>query len=123
MNKIVRLFLDTDMRNQHEGLIYVAAQSKINLKALDEGEHVLFLNKALNKMKLYSHTGVLTYQRQDKGKFDLNAIQAIPQSFDRNGRLDLDKALRTTIEKKIKKVDPVYANFKYKKTVASERRV
>lgn len=106
MNKIIRVFLDTDMRCQHPGLVLIAAKEGIKLDALEQNEHALFLNKFKNKVKIYSHNKVLSYMRHDKGKLDLMALQEIPKTFATKGHLDFDaaikKSLLTRIERKNK---------------------
>lgn len=103
MNKILRVFLDTDMRKQHDGLFQVAADHKVNVKNLDPGEHVIFINSALNKIKIYSARGLLSYYRKDKGKIDLNLIEHIPESFNSFGVVEWKKAERTALEAKLGK--------------------
>lgn len=105
MNKILRVFLDTDMRNQHAGLHKVAKSKKVDLTNLDNGEHVVFVNGACDKVKVFSSRGVLSYVRKDtKGKLDLNMIEMIPHSFNQLGGIDWEKASRLSLEKKLESI-------------------
>lgn len=100
MNKLIRLFLETDMRLQHTGLRDLAAREGVHINALTKGEHVIFLNKAKTRVKLYSYNGVLSYLWNAKTPLDLAAIQEIPNTFAR-GRFDMDAAMKTRLEKKV----------------------
>lgn len=125
-NKIVRLFLNTDMRCQHVGLSEVARKKKVNLTELENGEHVIFINVAQNRVKLYSKGNIISYLWRQKGRIDLDAIQMIPQAFDRNGKVDIDSALRTSIEKRLFKknrntaVAEILASVKRRKEASNE---
>ena len=100
MNKIVRVFLDTDMRCQHFGLREIAQRSKVNLKTLDQGEHVIFVNKSRNRVKLYSANGVLTYVWKEKGRLDMSTLAAIPYTF-QNGNLNMKRAEELTLTRRL----------------------
>lgn len=102
MNKILRVFLDTDMRNQHDGLEKIATKNKVSLIDLDQGSHVIFVNTRCNKIKIYSSNGVLSYMKKDTGgKLDLNMIEMIPHSFNQTGAIDWNKAAKLSLEKKL----------------------
>lgn len=102
MNKILRVFLDVDMRNQHDGLSTLATKNKVNLSNLDPGCHVIFINSKQNKIKVFSCRGTLTYIRKDKGRIDLNFISMIPQAFNDFGELEWAKAEKLSLEKRLK---------------------
>lgn len=93
MNKVIRLFLDVDMRLQHAGLVQYASENKVDLKSLSKGEHVVFINHALNRVKVFSPNGVLTYLYRDKGRIDLNAFSEIATAFSSDGSIDFNKRL------------------------------
>jgi len=103
MNKVIRVFLETDMRSQHMGLIEIAKTKKVNLSKLEPGEHVIFINQAGNKMKLFSASGVLSYIRKDRGKIDLNMIEFIPSCWNARTGIDWDEASRKSLERKLGK--------------------
>jgi hypothetical protein len=98
-NQVVHLFKDVDMRNQHNGLQRIAQKQKVRLDALGAGEHVVFLNSRLNKVKLYSHQGVLSYYRSPSGKLNLHIVEQIPACFSAKGGMDWDKADRLALER------------------------
>jgi hypothetical protein len=110
MNKIVRVFLDTNLSLQHNGLFMLAAKNKVNLTKLDLGEHVVFVNKALNKVKVYSCGGIVSYMRRDDGqRIDLGLISHIPTCFDKQLRLDWEKAAALSLDQKLKnKKSPIF---------------
>jgi len=80
MNTVIRCFLDVDMRCQHFGLSKHAKKYKVDVSKLKAGEHVMFINKAINRVKIYSAGGVLSYLAT-KGILDLAAVGQIPTCF------------------------------------------
>ena len=95
--------MGVDMRNQHNGLNRVAAGHKVNLANLAPAEHVIFINRQQDKVKVYSTDGSLLYKRKEKGKIDSGFIEQIPKAFDAKGRLDWDKAEKLALDKKLNK--------------------
>lgn len=102
MNKILRVFLETDMRSQHDGLIKVAKAQKVDLTSVNMGEHVLFINRKMDRIKLYSSSGVLSYFRSTKGRLSLHVIEQIPRCFDAKGKINWDQAERLALDKQLK---------------------
>ena len=103
MNKIVRVFLDTNMSLQHQGLFLLAKSKNVNLNYLGKNEHVVFINKGLNKVKVYSNSRLVSYLRLDDGrKLDLNIISMIPSCFGSDLRIDWDKAEAMSLDRKLK---------------------
>lgn len=103
MNKIVRVFLDTNMSLQHQGLVAIAMSNGVAVPGLKNGEHIVFVNKKLNKVKVYSSNGLVSYLRLDDGrKLDLNIISMIPSCFDANLRIDWNKAEALSLDRKLK---------------------
>lgn len=96
-NTIVRIFQKTDMRNQHDGLVRLALKFKVRLDSLGAGEHVIFLNNRLDKVKMFSANGVLSYYRAP-GSLTMDMIEYIPQCFGANG-MNWQKAERLALEK------------------------
>lgn len=99
--RVVRCFLNADMRNGHEGLRLVAAKEKIDVDKLAPGEFVVFVNAAKDRLKIYTHSRVLAYQHQKGVRINLKTIAEIPRAFAATGRIDYDKALKTTLEKEL----------------------
>lgn len=97
-NNIIRVFQNTDMRKQHDGLTELAKSKKVNLKNLGAGEHVVFLNNKLNRIKLFSANGVLSYYRAPSGRVNLKMIEMIPACFNAGG-MDWNQAERLAIDK------------------------
>ena len=100
-NRVVRIFLDVDFRNQHTGLSLVASKHKVDVDALKDGEHLIFVNSKRNKIKMYSSRGVLSYLRLKKGVIDLNTLVEIPKCFSHNLSVSYDKALTKVIKNKL----------------------
>lgn len=103
MNNILRVFTDTDMRCQHPGLKKVAAKQRVLLDNLTAGEHVIFINTACDRMKMYSSGGVLSYIKTE-GRIDMRYISAFPKAFNASGKFEYDLAVKEVLEKKLGKV-------------------
>lgn len=100
MDKIIRVFLDTNMACQHNGLRALAEKNHVKLGALENREHVIFVNKARNRVKLYSANGVISYLWKEKGRLDMNALVKIPETF-HGGGFNMDKAIKATLVKRL----------------------
>lgn len=103
MNKIVRVFLDTNMACQHPGLRALALKHKIRLEALKDKEHVIFVNKARNRVKLYSSNGVISYLWKEKGRLDMMALAMIPETFTNEVGVGftMDRAIEASLIKRL----------------------
>lgn len=97
--RVIQCFLNTDLRNGHDGLSVIAKGSGINVTALQPGQYVVFINTAKNKLKIYTANNVVAFFRATSGQpIDLNTIRLIPLAFRSNGHLDYDRALKQVIE-------------------------
>ncbi len=105
MNKVVHIFQNVDMRNQHDGLAKLAQKKGVKLAELDKGKHVIFINANVNKIKMYSTDGgpdgVLSYKRSSGGPLNLGMIENIPHCFGADGKIDWVKAEKITLEAQI----------------------
>lgn len=100
--KLVRVFFDTDMRNQHDGLLKIAKKEGVDAASIAPGEHILFINTKMNRMKMLSSGGVLSYWRGRQGeRVNLEAIQYIPDAFSA-GKINYTKALKNLMLGKLK---------------------
>lgn len=101
--KCVNVFLDVDMRSGHQGLTIYAKKKGVDLRAMNNGHAVVFINRARNKMKCYSYNGVLSYYRSDdvKRPIDLTTIEMFPRAFSPDGSMDYNKALKASLEKQL----------------------
>lgn len=102
MSRLLRVFLNADMRNQHDGLRALAKTEKINIDKLEVGEMVLFINSDKNRVKLYGSNNVLAYLKLDKGKIDMRTISLIPRAFSGSGKIDYDAALKEVLTRELK---------------------
>ena len=100
-NKIVRLFLETNMACSHNGLRILASKNKVDLQRLGSNEHVLFINKAQNRVKLYSSNGVISYLWREKGRLDMAALSEIPNTFTSQEGFNIKAALKRTLVKRL----------------------
>lgn len=101
--RIVRVFLNADLRCGHDGLAALAKKESIDVKKLPPGEYVIFLNAAKDRVKVYAASNVVAYHRSESGRLEMAAIARIPQAFTASGHLDYSKALRATLEQALAK--------------------
>jgi len=104
MQKLVRCFMDVDLRCQHDGLTKLAAKHKVFIRTMKPGQHYVFINKAMNKIKMLSFGNVLSYYKQDKGKISLETLRHIPDAFT-GGQIDVaySDALEKLVKQKLNK--------------------
>lgn len=102
MNKLVRCFLNADFRCQHKGLNILAKKEGCDSRKLKHGEHIMFVNTQRNKIKMISSNNIMTYMSLDRGKVDLECIQAIAQNFSRDLTMSYKKALTVKIKKRLR---------------------
>lgn len=98
-NRVVRVFLDANMSCAHKGLGLMAARHKVKLDEMGANEHAVFINSNLNKIKIWSAGGLISYARKDNGKIDMRYISEIPKAFDEDGNFDFDKAVKASLMK------------------------
>lgn len=104
MQNLIQCFLDADMRCQHDGLAKIAKRKDLDVYSLKKGEHVVFINSALDRIKMFSSGAVLSYLRLKKGKVNLETLRLIPEAFnDGNLEVAYSRALKQVLETKLKK--------------------
>ena len=103
--KILRCLMGADLRCGHEGLKLQIARQKLDLSTLEEGDLVVFINNARDKIKVFaSGPNLFAYYRAPKGsKIDLKAIQYIPRAFQYRGLIDYEQSLKEMLEREVKK--------------------
>ena len=101
MARVIRIFLNTDMRLQHRGLIQTAGSKKVDIRNLGHGDHVVFVNKKMTRMKIFSENNLISYIFKQKG-IALETIQEIANVFD-GSSIDYTKALTAALRKKFDK--------------------
>lgn len=112
--KILQIFLNADMRNGHDGLEKLAKDNGINVKELQPGQYVIFVNAHRDRIKLFAAHNVIAYHKLETGRiYDPRVFALIPRAFNGTGRLDMDSALKSVIEEALKK------KVKVKKDAAS----
>lgn len=102
--RTVNVFLGIDMRMGHPGLIDLAKKNGVDLLNMEPQTACVFISRNKLRMKTFCYNGVLCYMRamDIKRPFDLDSINEFPRAFDKNGQMNYAKALRATLEKKLK---------------------
>lgn len=104
MTKLVNAFLDVDMRCQHDGLAKIAKKHRVDVWSLSPGEHVVFINRAMDRIKMFSPNGVLSYLRlKSDQRIDLDTLKYIPEAYDgsKDLRVTYSQALRKSLSKRV----------------------
>lgn len=97
--KIKAVFPETPMYYSHLGLAKIAMKRKIDVKKLEPGEFVVFVNRPLNACKIFTHGNVIAYLRTvDNRRLEMRTIQLLPSYF-RGGQFHYDKALEQVLKK------------------------
>lgn len=102
MAKLLQVFLNSDMRCCHDGLAKLAKENKVDVKKLEPGEFVIFINSSMDRVKLYTANEVVAYLRLQKGKVDLRTISLIPRAFMASGKFQYDESLKEIILERLK---------------------
>ena len=100
-SQIVRVFLEVDMRNSHKGLGEIARRHHISVSSLRDGDLVVFINKSRTIMKLYGSRNTLVFTKSEEQPIDLAAIQHIPKIFNQRKTVNIGKALKMRLVKKL----------------------
>lgn len=101
MSRLLRVFLNADMRNGHDGLKQLAKTEKLDLAKLEPGEYVLFLNSARDRLKLFATDNIFAYLKLDRGRIDLRTLSKIPRAFSGSGKIDYDATLKEVLKKEL----------------------
>ncbi len=98
MNKIVTVFPETHLGLGHLGLGLLAKKRRLDVKALEPGQFVLFLNRAQTAFKLFCASNTVVYYKHARGRLSMEAIQHFPSVFEA-GEFSYDKALEKVLAK------------------------
>jgi len=101
MAKVIRVFLDADLRGQHNSLAKAAKKTKLNVENLVSGQYVVFVNRARDRIKIFAANNIIAYYKSPSGRIDMHTIALIPQAFEGPSGLNYDKALRKSLEKRL----------------------
>jgi hypothetical protein len=101
MSKLLELFLNVDLRCAHDGLAMVAKKRGIDVKKLEPGQYVMFINCEKNRLKLFAANNIIAYLKLPHGKIDMRTLQLIPQAFHASGKIDYDSALKKILMKEL----------------------
>lgn len=94
--KATHLFLESDFRCRHNGLIEMARKKGVTISAMAPGTSAFFFNRALDKVMVLSPNGVLAYARFPKG-ITCESLNAFPSAVTPGTSIVIPK----TISKKI----------------------
>ncbi len=99
-NKILHIFFEVDMRCSHDGLKELLVKKKVSLKTIKQGDCIVFINNAQNRVKLFaSGAECLVYLNPGK-RIDPETIPLIPHYL--NGdTLDYSGALKEALMKRM----------------------
>jgi hypothetical protein len=101
MAKLMHIFFEVDMRGAHWALKDYAKRRRVSVDDLRDGECVIFINKAWNRLKMFCGGGgealfhLNTYPR----RIEPDTIRRLPHYLNA-GELDYTAALRASIREK-----------------------
>ena len=97
---ILRCFVNVNMSQGHDSLASLAKKYEIDVRKLEPGDYVVFVNGARDRVKVYASSNVIAYQKLPRGgRLDLRAIAEIPRIFKATGRMSYDEALKEFVTK------------------------
>lgn len=99
MNRLLRVFFDTDLRCGHLGLTKIARDNKVYFEKLSPGEFTLFINRSQTSFKLFASTNVLAYYKGTR-RIDMDVIKHVPTVFN-GSEINYDAALKKMLENKL----------------------
>lgn len=97
-NRIVRVYPNVSMQYGHRGLRLMA---KKEVDLLDQGNFLLFMNKAQTAFKLFTRDLVVHY-KHPRGRIDVRSLQYIPHCFGA-GKFNFDVAVDKFLTKVLAK--------------------
>lgn len=103
MTKLLRVFLNADMRYGHRGLKKLAKDAGIDVSEITPGDFVIFLNTEKNRIKLYGANNVVAYLALDQGKIDMRTVALIPRAFKASGKIDYDASLKDVVMNELRR--------------------
>jgi len=110
VNRVICWVFNTDLRNGHDGLALLAMkEAKFSVADLKCGQFVLFLNRRLNAMKIYTAgSGVFHHKNRDDRPYNFHALQLVPQ-FMKGAEINYDLALKTAVTGQFEKMYPGFS--------------
>ena len=105
---IKRIFLNVSMVNRIDGLRVIAKKHGIDLKEMEAGDYLFFVNSGRDKIAALvgpqgadGKDGLMAYSRLDGRRVDMRAIKYLPKCF--NGKsINYDLALEAVIDNELK---------------------
>ena len=94
--RITRVFFDVNMGLGFDGLNKILKKSKTKL---DADATIFFLNRRMNKFKLFRGQEFLVYYRH-KSRIPLNALILLPSAFG-GSQTEMDQAIRKSLMSKL----------------------
>lgn len=96
--KIIRVFQNVDMRNQHEGLRKISLDNNIDTTELENCSYVIFINKKQTILKVFSGHNVLATHKPYSGRLSMESIQYIPEAFGGGSDFNMTRAVKTALK-------------------------
>lgn len=97
--RIVRIFFDVNMGYGFLGLAQIMRDAGMKPDAVTG--HVVFINRARTKFKLFVQ-GYLVYYNNGNKRIPLQALQYLPQAFG-GAKIDINEAMSAALLKSLKK--------------------
>lgn len=97
--KIARIFQETDMRMNFQGLHRLLTKASVDPRNLNPDHYYIFMNRACTKFKLISGA-YLVYFNNGNRRIPLEAIQYLPKNFG-GTEAQMNEAIRKSLEKRL----------------------
>jgi hypothetical protein len=98
-NRLIRVFTDTNLKNNHLGLEKIAKSKDVDVSKLDMGEFVVFVNRKRNALKMYAPGNIVAHLKlPENTKIDMRTIALLPKHFN-GGEINYSGALKEYIKK------------------------
>lgn len=104
--RIARVFFDVSMANGFDGLKRIARSHKLNPDVMNDGEFVVFINRAQTMIKCLTPGNVMAFYKSPSGRITLDAVKHIPKAFVSDQEFWMQRAITEALETRFSK--PVY---------------
>lgn len=101
-NEIIKYFPNTDLRCSHFGLTLVSKKAGIDVKKLEKGNFLVFVNSRKDAMKILTAGDLLVHYKSPSGRIDIRTLRYIPQAFS-GTKFTYDIALTKVLEDDFRK--------------------
>jgi hypothetical protein len=103
MNRVLRCFMDIDMRLGIPGLTKILEKDGYKPRDIGAGDLFVFVNRRQDRLKIMTTENTMAYRTLEGGrKVDLRVIGSIPRAFSASAKIDYDAGLKEFIISKLK---------------------